>query len=68
MIKGKRYYIHVAGFNGQTGDYELAVSAGVCSELALSDLNGDCIVNMQDFAILASEWMTCNKIPPELCQ
>jgi hypothetical protein len=68
MVKGKLYYLRVAGFNGQTGNFELAVDAGSCSELALSDLNGDCIVNMQDLAILASEWMTCNKIPAELCQ
>jgi hypothetical protein len=67
MVKGKRYYIRVAGFDGQTGDFELAVSAGACSELALSDLNGDCVVDMQDFAIMASEWLVCNKTPPDLC-
>jgi ELWxxDGT repeat protein len=68
MIKGKRYYIRVAGFDGQTGNFELAVTAGSCTEWVLSDLNGDCIVNMQDLAILASEWMVCKRTPPELCQ
>jgi len=67
MVKGKRYYIRLAGFDGQTGNYELAISAGDCSELALSDLNGDCVVNMLDFSIMASEWLKCNKIPPTLC-
>ena len=67
MVKGKRYYIRVAGFDGQEGEFELAVSAGDCSELALSDLNGDCVVNMLDFAIMASEWLVCNKTPPTLC-
>jgi ELWxxDGT repeat protein len=67
MIKGKRYYIRVAGFNGQQGSFELSVSAGACSALAASDLNGDCVVDMRDFAIMASEWLVCNKTPPELC-
>jgi hypothetical protein len=68
MVKGKRYYIRVAGFDGESGYFELTVDAGSCSELALSDLNGDCKVNMEDFAIMASEWLLCNKIPAELCQ
>jgi ELWxxDGT repeat protein len=68
MIKGKLYYIRVAGYDGQMGNYQLSVTAGSCAEWASSDLNGDCIVNMQDFAIMASEWLTCHKIPAELCQ
>jgi len=67
MVADKYYFIRVAGFDGQTGDYELAVSAGACSELALSDLNGDCVVDFLDFAIMASEWLTCNLSPPDLC-
>jgi ELWxxDGT repeat protein len=68
MTKGKIYYIRVAGYDGENGNFELSVNAGACSELALSDLNGDCKVDMQDFAIMASEWLTCNKIPASLCQ
>jgi hypothetical protein len=68
MFKGKRYCIRVAGFDGQTGSFELAVTAGSCTEWVLSDLNGDCIVNIQDFAIMASEWLTCKRTPPELCR
>jgi hypothetical protein len=68
MVKGKLYYLRVAGFDGQTGSFELAVTAGSCTEWVLSDLNGDCIVNMQDLAVLASEWMVCKRTPPELCQ
>jgi hypothetical protein len=68
MVAGKRYYIRVAGFDGQMGSYEMAVDAGACTELALSDLNGDCKVDFLDFAIMASEWMTCNLSPPELCR
>jgi ELWxxDGT repeat protein len=68
MIKGKLYYIRIAGYDGQMGNFELTVTAGTCAEWASSDLNGDCVVDMQDFAIMASEWLTCHKIPAELCQ
>jgi ELWxxDGT repeat protein len=68
MVKNKTYRIRVAGFDGEMGSFQLDVSAGACAELTLSDLNGDCIVNMQDFAIMASEWLVCNKIPADLCQ
>ena len=33
----------------------------------VSDLNGDCKVNMSDFAIMASEWLTCGLIPIDAC-
>jgi ELWxxDGT repeat protein len=67
MVKGKHYYIRVAGFDGQMGSFNLTVTAGACTGYAMGDLNGDCKVDMQDFAIMASEWLTCNKNPPELC-
>jgi len=67
MIKGKVYYIRLAGFNGEMGKYQLFLSAGSCSEYSVSDLNGDCIVNMQDLAVMASEWLVCNRVPAELC-
>jgi ELWxxDGT repeat protein len=67
MVKGKRYYIRVAGFNGESGNYWLVVDAGACTKLAVSDLNGDCVVDFLDFAIMASEWLSCNLSPPDLC-
>jgi ELWxxDGT repeat protein len=67
MVKGKRYYIRVAGFEGQQGSFRLSVSAGKCTGYSMGDLNGDCKVDMLDFAIMASEWLTYNKTPPESC-
>ena len=32
------------------------------------DLNGDCTVDINDFSILASQWLDCNIDPPEFCQ
>ncbi len=67
MVMGKRYYIRVAGFDGQMGHFGLAVTAGACTQWALSDINRDCKVDLQDFALMASEWLVCNMDPPELC-
>jgi ELWxxDGT repeat protein len=67
MVAGKRYYIRVAGFDDQMGNFQLSVDAGSCTQLAQSDLNGDCIVDFLDFAIMTSEWLTCNLSPPDLC-
>ena len=38
-----------------------------CLEAILGDVNGDCQVNLDDFAEIASSWMTCNRFPAEAC-
>ena len=38
-----------------------------CSEYPSGDLNTDCKVDFLDFAIMASQWLECNKRPPDLC-
>jgi hypothetical protein len=63
VVKGKKYHIRVSGFDGETGDYQLLVTRGACVEPIKSDLNDDCAVDMLDFAILASQWLTCNLEP-----
>lgn len=60
VVKGKKYYIRVAGFDGETGNYQLLVTRGACIEPIKSDLNDDCVVDMRDFAIMASQWLTSN--------
>ena len=39
-----------------------ALYGGVSNPCATSqaDINGDCVVNMADFAVIASSWMICN--------
>jgi len=39
----------------------------VCTGIEPEDLNGDCEVNMQDFALMAAKWLNCNKIPHAAC-
>lgn len=38
-----------------------------CLEINSNDLNGDCIVNLKDFVIVASDWLECGLVPSSLC-
>ncbi len=38
-----------------------------CDDYPLSDANKDCRVDLEDLAIMASEWLTCNLEPAEAC-
>jgi hypothetical protein len=67
LLARENYPIRVSGFDEDTGTFELELTAGECSDRSASDLNGDCKVDMKDFAIFASEWMTCHIIPAENC-
>lgn len=67
VVKGKTYTIRVAGFNKETGDYDLLITHGDCANRPQSDLNGDCRVDLQDLAVLAAEWLTCGHTNPDNC-
>jgi hypothetical protein len=55
-ISGFNYYIRIAGYNGQTGNYNLSI-VNDGQEPLISDLNVDGSINFLDFAILASSWL-----------
>lgn len=38
-----------------------------CQNNLASDANDDCIINIEDFAIMASEWLVCDYFYQELC-
>ena len=57
VVKGKTYYIRLAGFDGQMGNYSILVSQGGEGEGYRSDLNGDGVVDWLDFAVFSSEWL-----------
>jgi len=66
---GQMYYIRVAGFKKQKGDYQLSIDDPlICAHRPASDLNNDCKVNLLDLAMLASEWLDCGFNHPEACQ
>ena len=35
----------------------------VCAEFPAYDLNGDCVISLDDFALVAGDWMSCNIVP-----
>ncbi len=38
-----------------------------CTFALRGDINSDCIVNMEDFAVIAAEWLQCNLVPRKAC-
>jgi hypothetical protein len=78
MIQGRGYAFFVGGLNG--GSYNLGfvgldvtitqiVSQGpICTTPEIpGDLNLDCRVNLQDFAVLAANWLVCHRDPASTC-
>jgi hypothetical protein len=43
-----------------TGDvWTFTTGDVICDPVLLADINGDCVVNLTDFAQLAAEWLDC---------
>jgi len=38
-----------------------------CPEPLMTDLNDDCVVNIQDLVILVGQWLNCNRVPQTEC-
>jgi len=65
----------VALYYWQTYDYFMQNTSGIeatiwnwtCWPPLLGDTDGDCRVNLEDFANLASEWMDCGRFPESAC-
>ena len=43
------------------------MGGSICLEPIAYDLNDDCVVNLEDFALIAQEWLECNLIPASAC-
>ena len=52
---------------GVHGNTDQASKSPYCEGILSADLNGDCRVNMIDFATMASQWLSCDKIPQSFC-
>ncbi|MBN2211613.1 MAG: LamG domain-containing protein [Sedimentisphaerales bacterium] len=74
MLTGERSYKgsldDVRIYNYPLNPFEVATvytdfmpGATICAEAVPNDLNGDCIVDLADFAIFASTWLNCNEVP-----
>lgn len=66
MSANTTYLIRVAGFDAEEAECTLSVNGGsgtcgsLCGPQPASDANNDCIVDILDFVVLASEWLSCN--------
>ncbi|MBN1818627.1 MAG: hypothetical protein JW828_14795 [Sedimentisphaerales bacterium] len=67
LVKGKQYLFRLAGYDGSGGPYELTISRGSCAAPPQADLTGDCKVNLEDLAVMASQWLDCGLDPADLC-
>ncbi|MHC4866595.1 MAG: TolB family protein [Planctomycetota bacterium] len=67
LQEGSTYYIRVAGWNGETGDYTLTVFGPQCTEPPEMDFTGDCRVGFGDLAIFLLSWLDCNIEPQDVC-
>jgi len=47
--------------------YTDTVGGYVCLETVPNDLNGDCIVNLLDLALMTASWTDCNLLPVGAC-
>jgi hypothetical protein len=62
-------------YNYGLGEYEVAQlyvdvkDEGACpkSDRPGADLTGDCLVTIEDFALVASEWLFCGRAPASMC-
>ena len=54
--------------SGQAYLDDFVIDSGtLCDGLMEADLNKDCKVDFEDFALLALRWLDCNMDPPESC-
>lgn len=55
-------HVHCGWTFTKPGLYEVDFKVStyhLCDESLLADINNDCIVNLEDFALLASQWLLC---------
>ena len=62
LLVDNRYNIHlqVTDSKGQSDVNDSTFTVYTCQEQITGDLNGDCIVNMVDFALMLNNWLECN--------
>jgi hypothetical protein len=53
---GQQYFLRVAGYGGQTGDFTLTIEKGAI-QMIQGDLNYDGKVNLVDLSLMAQHWL-----------
>ena len=67
LLRNSTYFIRIAGYDQQIGDYTLTIHGPRCTGHIPGDLNNDCKISFIDFAIMSSHWLECNLVPSEVC-
>ncbi len=60
------YQVRLAGESGSVGRYALFARDIDCVRPA-GDVDGDCVVNLVDFALMASSWLECGLVDDNIC-
>jgi uncharacterized delta-60 repeat protein len=62
-------YVTGASYSGTSDDYATIkyTQHGICLGAVANDLNNDCKVDFEDFAMMASSWLECNYALEEDC-
>jgi cathepsin L len=55
------------GAFGNTNQASRSPNQKCCMLCIRGDFNGDCIINLQDFVVIADEWLKCNLLPRHHC-
>ena len=70
MVAYEGHIDDVRIFNYSLNSIEVAIlytdfveGVDVCAEYPAYDLNDDCVINLDDFAMVAGDWMSCNIVP-----
>ncbi len=62
-----RLYNHELPREAIAAIYAEISGKSVCLDPISGDLNDDCKVNLEDIALLALDWLACNKVPETAC-
>lgn len=54
-------------FGELAADYWVVTGHGACLSHPTYDFNGDCLVNLNDFAAFAADWLNCGLYPQSEC-
>ena len=60
-------YVLASSNLGPYGDGGVVLKIDTCSPRTPADINGDCIVNLLDFADLAVQWLSCTHVDVSVC-
>jgi parallel beta-helix repeat protein len=65
-LKCNGWRVNIGAF-GSTSQASRSPNEKCCMQCMTPDFNCDCIVNLEDFVVLAQDWLRCNLLPRHHC-